>query len=60
MKQALTTAPKKAMGKKKTASHDMGGTFGFGNPKKPEPDSPPKTRGSERSARRMRLANKFI
>jgi len=59
MKQALTTAPKKAEGKKKSAGHDMGGTFGY-QPKKVEADMKPRTRGTERSARIARLTNKFI
>ena len=59
MKQALTTAPKKAEGKKKTAGHDMGGTFGY-QPKKVEADMKPRTRGSEQSARRARLTNRLI
>ena len=59
MKQALTTPPKKEMGKKKTAGHDIGGTFGY-QPKKVEADMKPRTRGSERSARIARLTNKFI
>ena len=59
MKQALTTAPKKAEGKKKTAGHDIGGTFGY-QPKKAESDMRPRTRGSERSARIARLTNKFL
>lgn len=61
MKQALTTAPKKGMGKQKSAGHDFGGLFGSGNPKKKgEMDMSPRTRSGERSARRMRLSNKFI
>ena len=59
MKQALTTAPKPGAGKKKTAGHDMGGTFGY-QPKKVEADMKPRTRGSERSARIARLTNRFI
>jgi hypothetical protein len=59
MKQALTTAPKKAEGKKKTAGHDMGGTFGY-QPKKPEADMKPRTRASVRNARVARLTNRFI
>jgi len=58
MKQPFTSPPKK--GKVKSAGHDMGGMFGGGNPKKQEADMPPRTRAGERSARRMRLANKFI
>ena len=58
MKQAFTTPPKK--GKVKTAGHDMGGTFGGGNPKKREGDMPPRTRDGVSAARRMRLTNKFI
>lgn len=58
MKQAFTSPPKK--GKVKAAGHDMGGMFGRGNPKKSEADNNPQTRAGERSARRMRLANKFI
>ena len=59
MNQALTTPPKKEMGKKKTAGHDICGTFGY-QPKKVEADMKPRTRGSERSARIARLTNKFI
>jgi len=64
MKQAFTSPPKKkeagkSLGKKKTAGHDMGGTFGY-QPKKVEADMKPRTRGSERSARIARLTNKFI
>lgn len=58
-KQALTAGPLFGKGKKKTAGHDMGDTFAR-SMKKPESDMPPRTRGSERSARRMRLTNKFI
>ncbi len=57
MKQALTTAPKK--GKMKSAGHALGNIF-ESNPKKPAPDPSPRTRAGERSARRMRLTNKFI
>lgn len=59
MKQPYTTAPKKKLGKVKSAGHDMGNTFAY-SPKKPEADMAPRTRGSERSARRARLTNKFI
>jgi len=59
MKQPDTSAPKKKMGKVKSAGHDMGNSFAY-SPKKPEADMQPRTRGSERSARRARLTNKFI
>ena len=59
MKQQYTTAPKKKMGKMKSAGHNMGGTFG-GFPQKPEHDMPPRTRAAESRARKMRLSNKFI
>lgn len=58
-KQSFTTPPKKDMGKKKTAGHDMGNTFAT-QPKKSEADKQPRTRGAERSARMQRLKNKFI
>lgn len=57
MQEDLVTPPKE--GKKKSAGHAMGGMFGR-SPKKPEADMPPRTRGGERKARRMRLSNKFI
>ena len=57
--QSYTTPPKAGKGKLKVARHDMGALFAR-SPKKPESDMPPRTRGSERSARRMRLSNKFI
>lgn len=58
-KQAFTSPPAFGKGKKKTAGHDIGGTFGF-SPKKPEADQPPRTRTTDRVARMKRLQNKFI
>ena len=57
MKQAETTAPK--AGKKITAGHGMGGLFGA-QPKKTEPDNPPRTRAKDSAARNKRISNKFI
>ncbi len=59
MKQAMTTAPKARKGKKITAGHAMGGLFGA-QPKKSEPDNPPRTRAKDSAARMKRIGNRFI
>lgn len=63
MKQSMTAAPAKAIGKKKVASgHDMSNVF-LAGPKKPAPDAKPRTKAAEgrsRQARMQRLDGKLI
>ena len=59
MKQFGTTPPKKGKGKKITAGHKMGGTFGA-QPNKVEPDNTPQYRAKDSAQRMKRIQNKFI
>lgn len=57
-KPKFTTAPKKAIGKKQSVGHSMGGMFGDVTKKKPEQDTKPPTRAQLKptsAARNRRL-----